>query len=297
MIDLPIAIGGLIVGCVVGLTGVGGGALMTPMLVLIFGVEPLAAVSSDVVASLVMKPIGGGVHLRRGTVNMQIVKWLMLGSLPCAFLGVLLLKSFGGAEIQGAIKLGLGVALVLASAGILLRPLIVRKHRDAPPGTAVPIRPLPTVIVGVIGGIIVGMTSVGSGSLMIVMLLMLYPRLKLSDLVGTDLVQAIPLVASAAAAHLLFGDFRFALTGSILLGAVPGVYIGARLSSRAPDRVLRPVLLFALTASSTKLLGASNQLMLIAATAAFGAVILMDWKTRRQAPVVATAGGEPAAQS
>lgn len=287
MIDLPIAIGGLLVGSIVGLTGVGGGALMTPMLVLIFGIEPLAAVSSDVVASLIMKPIGGGVHLRRGTVNMQLVKWLMLGSLPCAFLGVLLLKSFGGTQIQSTIKLGLGVALVLASAGILLRPLIVRKHRDAPPGTPAQIRPLPTVIIGILGGLIVGMTSVGSGSLMIVMLLMLYPRLKLSDLVGTDLVQAIPLVASAALAHFLFGDFRLALTTSILVGAIPGVYIGARLSSRAPDRVLRPILLVALTASATRLLGANNQIMLIAAVFALGAVLLMDWKTRRKQPPAA----------
>jgi uncharacterized protein len=287
IIDLPIAIGGLLVGTIVGLTGVGGGALMTPMLVLIFGIEPLAAVSSDVVASLIMKPIGGGVHLRRGTVNMQLVKWLMLGSLPCAFLGVLLLKSFGGTQIQSTIKLGLGVALVLASAGILLRPLIMRKHRDAPPGESTPIRRLPTVVIGILGGLIVGMTSVGSGSLMIVMLLMLYPRLKLSDLVGTDLVQAIPLVGSAALAHFLFGDFRLALTGSILLGAIPGVYIGARMSSRAPDRVLRPVLLVALTASATRLLGASNQIMLIAATFALGAVLLMDWKTRRRLPAVA----------
>ncbi len=287
VIDLPIAIGGLLVGSIVGLTGVGGGALMTPMLVLIFGIEPLAAVSSDVVASLIMKPIGGGVHLRRGTVNMQLVKWLMLGSLPCAFLGVLLLKSFGGTQIQSTIKLGLGVALVLASAGILLRPLIVRKHRDAPPGTPVPIRRLPTVIIGILGGLIVGMTSVGSGSLMIVMLLMLYPRLKLSDLVGTDLVQAIPLVASAALAHFLFGDFRLALTTSILVGAIPGVYIGARLSSRAPDRVLRPILLVALTASATRLLGANNQIMLIAAVFALGAVLLMDWKTRRKQPPAA----------
>src|SRR5262245_46309947 len=97
MINLPIALGGFIVGGIVGLTGVGGGALMTPMLVLIFGVQPLAAVSSDIVAALVMKPIGGGVHLRRGTVKLGLAKWLMVGSLPSAFLGVLLLRKFGGA--------------------------------------------------------------------------------------------------------------------------------------------------------------------------------------------------------
>lgn len=259
MINWPITVGGLIVGFVVGMTGVGGGALMTPMLVLIFGVEPLAAVSSDVVASVIMKPIGGGVHLRRGTVKLGLVKWLMVGSVPCAFLGVVLLKSTGSGEVlQTNIKLGLGYALLLASIGIIVRPLLVRRHRDAPVAAAAPVRIVPTILVGVFGGLIVGMTSVGSGSLMIVMLLLLYPQYKLSELVGTDLVQAIPLVGSAALGHLLLGDFKLALTGSILLGAIPGVYLGARLSSRAPDGILRPVLVVALVSSALKLLGTSN---------------------------------------
>ena len=259
MIDLPIAVGGLIVGFIVGLTGVGGGALMTPMLVLIFGIQPLAAVSSDVVAAVIMKPIGGGVHLRHGTVKKGLVKWLMVGSLPCAFLGVVLLKSTGsGDALQAHIRLGLGYALLLASAGIVARPLLARRHHDLPVEEHVEVKILPTVLIGVFGGLVVGMTSVGSGSLMIVLLLLLYPQFRLSDLVGTDLVQAIPLVFSAALGHLLLGDFKLALTGSILLGAVPGVYLGARLSSRAPDGVLRPVLVIALAASALKLIGLSN---------------------------------------
>jgi uncharacterized membrane protein YfcA len=257
--DLPVAIGGLIVGFIVGMTGVGGGALMTPMLVLIFGIQPLAAVSSDVVAAVIMKPIGGGVHLRRGTVKLGLVKWLMVGSLPCAFLGVVLLKSTGSGEaLQAHVKLGLGVALLLASFGIVVRPLLARRHRDVAPAADVPVRVLPTVLVGAFGGLVVGMTSVGSGSLMIVLLLVLYPQFRLSDLVGTDLVQAIPLVLSAAVGHLLFGDFKLALTGSILIGAVPGVYLGARLSTRAPDGVLRPVLVIALSTSALKLVGIGN---------------------------------------
>jgi hypothetical protein len=124
---------------------------------------------------------------------------------------------------------------------------------------------VPTILVGALGGLIVGMTSVGSGSLMIVLLFLLYPRFRLSDLVGTDLVQAIPLVFSAALGHVLMGDFKIALTGSILIGAVPGVYLGARLSSRAPDGVLRPVLVVALSSSSLKLLGATNVVLALAA--------------------------------
>ncbi len=267
MIDLPIALGGLIVGFIVGMTGVGGGALMTPMLVLIFGVPPLAAVSSDLVAAVIMKPIGGGVHLRRGTVKLGLVKWLMVGSLPCAFLGVLLLKRAGGGEaLQAHIKLGLGIALLLASAGIIVRPLLAKRHRDVAPAAdgKLVVKILPTILIGALGGLIVGMTSVGSGSLMIVLLLLLYPQFRLSDLVGTDLVQAIPLVCSAALGHLLLGDFKLALTSSILVGAVPGVYLGARLSSRAPDGILRPVLVIALSSSALKLLGVSNAALPVA---------------------------------
>jgi len=266
MIDLPIALGGLIVGTIVGLTGVGGGALMTPMLVLIFGVQPLAAVSSDLVAAVIMKPIGGGVHLRRGTVKMGLAKWLMVGSLPSAFLGVLLLRRMASGEaLQAQIKLGLGWALLLACTGILVRPLLARRRQAAPgPTGEVPVKILPTILVGVFGGLVVGMTSVGSGSLMIVLLLLIYPQFRLSDLVGTDLVQAIPLVASAAVGHLLLGDFKLALTGSILLGAIPGVYIGARISSRAPDGILRPILVVALSSSALKLLGVRNDIFPIA---------------------------------
>jgi len=114
------------------------------------------------------------------------------------------------------------------------------------------------VLIGVVGGLVVGMTSVGSGSLMIVLLLLLYPMLRSSELVGTDLVQAIPLVASAAAGHLLFGDFKLDLTASLLAGSIPGVYLGARLSARANDAVIRPTLAVVLVASGLKLLGVTN---------------------------------------
>ena len=267
-IDPYVAAAGLLVGFTVGLTGMGGGALMTPLLVLLFKVQPLTAVSSDLVAAVIMKPVGGGVHLRRGTVNFGLVRWLMVGSVPAAFAGVLVLRQLGdGAVVQARIKQVLGAALLLAAASIAAKGLLqVRRTRRATgaAGGASPavrpfqLRPLPTVLIGVVGGLVVGMTSVGSGSLMIVMLLLLYPMLRSSELVGTDLVQAIPLVASAAAGHLLFGDFRLDLTASLLIGSLPGVYLGARLSSRANDAVIRPVLALVLVASGLKLLGAGN---------------------------------------
>jgi uncharacterized protein len=272
-IDPLVAGAGLLVGFTVGLTGMGGGALMTPLLVLVFKVQPLAAVSSDLVAAVVMKPVGGGVHLRRGTVHFGLVRWLMVGSVPAAFAGVLGLRALGdGQVVQGRIEQALGVALVLAAGSIGAKGLLGRRPAPNPAGAGpgpggggFRVRPLATVLVGVVGGLVVGMTSVGSGSLMLVLLLVLYPMLGASELVGTDLVQAIPLVAAAAAGHLLFGDVRLGLTVSLLVGSVPGVWLGARLSSRAPDGVIRPALALVLVASGLKLLGL--------ATVALGVVV------------------------
>ena len=266
--DFGLALAGLFVGAVVGLTGMGGGALMTPMLVLFFGVPPLAAVSSDLVASAFMKPIGGLVHFRNGTVNNGLVKLLVLGSVPSAFAGVFVLRAFGDGEaVQDAVKTALGVALLVAAASLAYKAyLSLAAHarrraeglsRSAEEGGApsIVLRPVPTVLVGVLGGLIVGMTSVGSGSLIIIALLALYPRLSANQLVGTDLVQAVPLVASAALAHFLFGDFQLDLTVSLLIGAIPGVYLGARYSSHAPAGVIRRALVLVLVASGLKLLG------------------------------------------
>jgi uncharacterized protein len=268
--DLDVAAAGLFVGFTVGLTGMGGGALMTPILVLLFNMQPLAAVSSDLVAAVVMKPVGGGVHLRRGTVNFALVRWLMVGSVPAAFAGALVLRQLGdGPVVQERITWILGAALLLAAASIAAKGLLqVQAGRSAASGRSADrpfqVRPLPTVLIGVTGGLVVGMTSVGSGSLMIVMLLLLYPMLSSSRLVGTDLVQAIPLVASAALGHLLFGDFRFDLTSSLLLGSLPGVYLGAKVSSRAKDGIVRPALVLVLVASGLKLIGVDNlQLALV----------------------------------
>lgn len=273
-VDLWVAVAGAIVGFVVGLTGMGGGALMTPILVLLFRVDPLAAVSSDLVASFVMKPVGGGVHLRRGTVNRSLVGWLVAGSVPCAFLGVLVLKALGdGQTVEDRLEVLLGAALLMASASMVAKAVLSTRRLRAGQavhggGThAITVRPVATLAVGALGGLIVGMTSVGSGSLIIVMLLALYPSLRASELVGTDLVQAVPLVGSAALGHLLFGDFELALTTSLLVGALPGVYVGARVSSKAPDGVIRPALIVVLVMSGLKLLGV--------ATGALGVVLAL----------------------
>jgi uncharacterized membrane protein YfcA len=287
-LDGWIALAGLAVGFVVGLTGMGGGALMTPLLVLLFKVQPLAAVSSDLVAAFVMKPVGAGVHLRRGTVDLRLVKWLVIGSVPSAFCGALLLDQLGdGNVVQDRTKILLGGALLVAAGSMALKQLVGRGR--VVPDAPIVIRPLPTLLVGLAGGLIVGLSSVGSGSLMIVMLLALYPTLSASQLVGTDLVQAIPLVGAAALGHLLFGDFHLDVTTSLLIGALPGVYVGARVSSRAPDALIRPVLVVVLVASAMKLLGVPNAAVggfLAMAAVAAGVVV---YRTRARA-----AAGVPA---
>ena len=257
------------IGVVVGLTGMGGGALMTPVLVMFFNVPPLTAVSSDLVASAVMKPVGSIVHLRRGTVHLGLVKWLCIGSIPGAFSGVLIARALGrGEQVQHVIRIALGVALVLAAAGLIVRAYIrLTEHARQRDGRAAPLpqgpptvtlRPLATILLGALGGIVVGLTSVGSGSLIIIALMALYPTLKASELVGTDLVQAVPLVASAALGHLLFGDFHMDLTTSLRLGCIPGVWVGAHLSARAPGGLVRRALAFVLLASALKLFNVSN---------------------------------------
>jgi len=253
--DLTLALAGLGVGIIVGLTGMGGGALMTPILVLLFGVPPIAAVSSDLAASAVMKPFGGFVHARRGTVNWRLVGWLCVGSVPSAFAGVLLLRLLGNdKQVQQTVSFALGTALLLAAAGLLVKAWMSGKRPVSGPAPQITVRPVPTLLLGALGGLIVGLTSVGSGSLIIVLLLVLYPKLRANDLVGTDLVQAIPLVMSAALGHALFGDLRLDIAGAVVIGSIPGVLIGARISSRAPVGLVRSALVIVLLASALKLL-------------------------------------------
>ena len=287
--DWGLALAGLIVGVVVGLTGMGGGALMTPILVLVFKVQPLAAVSSDLVASFFMKPVGAWVHLRRGTVNLELVKWLCLGSVPSAFAGVFVLRALGGSQLQHTVTLALGYALLVAALGLILKTYMNLRERvrrraagesvmRAPGPPFVVVRPIPTVIIGAVGGLIVGMTSVGSGSLIIIALIALYPALQASNLVGTDLVQAVPLVAAAAAGHVLYGDFKMSVTASLLVGCLPGVYMGARLSAGAPGGLIRRALAFVLLASALKLLGVSTvALAWVLVVVAVGGSLVWMW--------------------
>ena len=288
-IDPYIVLGSAIVGVLVGMTGAGGGALMTPMLILLFSVKPSAAISSDLVAAVVMRPIGAAVHLRAGTVNLKLVRWMVIGSVPAAFLGAFLLHEIGNAKMaQNNVEHALGAALLVGSLAMVARYGMDRldgNERLATVDQVVP-RPIPTLLLGVLGGVIVGMTSVGSGSLMIVIMLFIYPRIGANQLVGTDLTQAVPLTAAAAIGSLIFGHVEFGVTTSLIIGSVPAVLVGSLLSSTVPDKFVRPVITFVIFASGLKYIGLDTTALgwtLCATLAAVATVFLTATKPWRTA--------------
>jgi hypothetical protein len=231
---------------------------MTPMLILLFGVKPSTAISSDLVAAVFMRPFGAAVHISKGTVNFRLVGWMVAGSVPMAFLGAYLLHLMGHTKTsQANIEKALGAALLVGAAAMVIRYLLDRRggHERKAVVHDLVVRPVPTVVIGMVGGLIVGITSVGSGSLMIVMLLFLYPMLGANQLVGTDLTQAVPLTVAAALGALAFGHVEFSVTTSVIIGSIPAVVVGSFISSRAPDKYIRPAITFVIFASGLKYVG------------------------------------------
>ena len=305
-IDPYIVLGSAVVGLLVGVTGAGGGALMTPMLILLFSVKPSTAISSDLVAAVTMRPIGAAVHLRRGTVNKRLVGWMVLGSVPMAFLGAYLLHLIGHTKsAQKHIEVALGAALLIGASAMVLRYVLDQRagqRRTAVVHEIAP-KPLRTIAIGMIGGIVVGMTSVGSGSLMIILLLFLYPMIGANQLVGTDLTQAVPLTAAAALGAIAFGHVEFGVTVSLIIGSVPAVFIGSLLSSSAPDRYIRPAITFVIAASGLKYVGIGTETlgwllcgMLLAAGSAW-LIVKRPWERPEFAPAPAPADGSGAPAS
>jgi uncharacterized membrane protein YfcA len=271
------------------MTGAGGGALMTPMLILLFGVTPAAAISSDLVAAVVMRPFGAAVHLRAGTVNLRLVRWMVIGSVPAAFVGAYLLHALGNSKsAQQHVETVLGVALLVGASAMALRFVLDRRTGQNRLGVVHDLRPrpLPTIAIGVIGGVIVGLTSVGSGSLMIVLLLFVYPTIGANQLVGTDLTQAVPLTLAAAIGALIFGHVSVAVTASLIIGSVPAVLVGSMLSSTIPDRYVRPAIAFVIFASGLKYVGLQTNALgwVLCATLLFAAALWLvfarPWQAR-----------------
>lgn len=253
-IDVYLVIGSAVVGFLVGLTGMGGGALMTPMLVLLFGVTPSTAIASDLMAALFMKPAGAAIHWRRKTVNTGVVRYLCYGSVPAAFFGTYVMHLLGQSAVaEHRLEILLGSALIIGSVAIFYRSVFV--EAPATGEEHVKVRPLPTVFIGVVGGFMVGLTSVGAGSLILVLLVMVYPTLSNKQLVGTDLVQSLPLTFSATLGTLIFSHVELGLTSSIIIGSVPAVIVGSLLSSRSNGYLLRRVITGVVLLSGLKYVG------------------------------------------
>ena len=249
---------GFIVGVVVGLTGMGGGALMTPALIFLGVGDAATVVTADLTAAAIYKTGGAIVHSREGSPNLSLAKWLIIGSVPMALLGPYLISSFADPEdLDTTLKLCIGFALLFAAATYALRLYINLKRvrgdgEQADPNPA--IRPLPTLLVGALGGLLVGVTSVGSGSVIMIALLMLYPGLSAVKLVGTDLVQAVPLVMAAAISNIAIHGLDWSVLIPLVVGSVPGTLIGAKIAPKVPQSIIRRGIVVVLTMSGVALL-------------------------------------------
>lgn len=236
-----VILGGFVVGFLVGMTGVGAGSLMTPFLITQIGVPPTLAVGTDLLFASITKASAAWPHHNFGNVNWRLVGWLAAGSVPgsLAMLVVLHLLNPDTAALSLFIKEALIVALVVSSLAILIYPLVVRGHAHVGEPAEIKVRHVPTLLLGLTLGSIVTLTSVGAGAIGVVILTLLYPTLRTRRLIGTDIVHAVPLTLISGLGHLSIGNASFALLGLLLLGSIPGIAIGSRLTGILPDWLLR----------------------------------------------------------
>lgn len=274
--DYRISLVGLLIGFLVGLTGMGGGSLLAPIMILFFRIPPVWAVGTDIAYSTVTKALGSIVHFRQKNVNYKVAFWLACGSVPATLLSVGLVQYIHrhfGTVVNGVILHALGFTLVLVAVMLVLKPFIMRhfeekrmeKQKQEALSSEVSTvnrsnrwekwyRPVVTALIGAVVGFLVGLTSVGSGTLIIVSLAFLFPRLTSKELVGTDIFQAFMLLASGAIAYIIGGTINWPIVGLLLIGSLPGVYLGSKSSKFIPERLMRPVLATVLAVSGFKLI-------------------------------------------
>ena len=274
--DYRISLVGLLIGFLVGLTGMGGGSLLAPIMILFFRIPPVWAVGTDIAYSTVTKALGSVIHIRQKNVNFKVALWLACGSVPATLLSVGLvqyIRKHYGTVVNGVILHALGFTLVLVAVMLVLKPFIMRyfnqrrlekQKQEALSGEMSSTerssrwekwyRPVVTAMVGAVVGFLVGLTSVGSGTLIIVSIAFLFPRLTSKELVGTDIFQAFMLLASGAIAYIVAGTINWPIVGMLLIGSLPGVYLGSKSSKFIPERYMRPVLATVLAISGLKLI-------------------------------------------
>jgi len=275
-VDYRISLVGLLIGFLVGLTGMGGGSLLAPIMILFFGIPPVWAVGTDIAYSTVTKALGSVVHFRQKNVNFKVALWLACGSVSATLVSVSLvqyIRKHYGAVVNGVILHALGFTFVLVAVLLVLKPFIMRyidqrrmekQKQEALTGEISSTerskrwekryRPVVTALVGAVVGFLVGLTSVGSGTLIIVSIAFLFPRLTSKELVGTDIFQAFMLLASGAIAYIVAGTINWPIVGMLLIGSLPGVYLGSKSSKFIPERYMRPVLATVLAVSGLKLI-------------------------------------------
>ncbi len=245
--ELAYSFAGLVVGFIVGLTGIGGGALMTPILIVVFGIPPITAVSTDLLYAAVTKFGGTISYARKKLVEWRVVLFLLTGSIPGSLLTLHYLKGLGGLEqIEHLMNLTLGVSLVLTSIAVFLRNRIREQamnwQHTTFAGHARKWRPLITVLTGIGLGSLVTLSSVGAGALGTALLITLYPRMSMPTIVGTDLVHAVVLTAIAGAGHYQMGSVDLSLLIYLLVGSLPGVFLGSHLGTRLSPKVMQPIM-------------------------------------------------------
>jgi len=244
--DYRVSVLGFVVGMLVGMTGMGGGAVMTPALILLGWAKPVIAVGTDLMWGTLTKSFGAFVHYRQKTVDFTIVKRLALGSVPGALAGLALLAALhrrGGEATDRVVVKMLGVALICVAFSLLVRSLRgLRAKTEGAPAAAFTPPAWMTVLLGAVVGFLVSLTSVGSGSVIIATLVVLYPATPLRRIVGSDIAHALILVGISALGHLGIGSINTHLLGGLLLGSIPGVWIGSKMSALFPEKILRPTL-------------------------------------------------------
>jgi uncharacterized membrane protein YfcA len=268
------SVAGLLVGILVGMTGMGGGSLMTPMLILLFGFNPKTAVGTDILHGAVFKSFGAVRHRQLGNVHAHLALWMLLGSAPLSLVGVQIASSFSDGT-SSAMSRVVGGALIAGGVGFAVKTFLHGKGDDAPLILS-PQQKAIAVVIGAVCGFVVGLTSVGSGTFFGLAMLLIYP-LTAPKIVGTDMLHAALLLWVAGAGHLLHGNVDLHAMAWLLVGSIPGVLIGSHLSIRVPERALRMAFAFVLVLSGIKLVEVPQATLIIEIGVALGALALLTW--------------------
>lgn len=253
--DWTAVLSGFAVGCIVGLTGVGGGSLMTPLLIGVFKLNPAVAIGTDLWFAALTKTGGAFAHHRHGHVDRSITRLLLIGSLPAAVATIGWMHLAGVSKAwAGVLTLALGIALLLTAVVVAYRPVWQRLGLRLEAWIPVQYKPLLTVLVGAVLGVLVTLTSIGAGALGATLILLLYPRLPAQQVVGTDIAYAVPLTLVAGIGHATLGHVDWALLAALLVGSLPGIWVGARLTKSLPDKLIRTLLAGSLLAAGLKVI-------------------------------------------